>query len=79
MSVIVSTQNKNEEKVLLAFLNSLNYKYQTILDNQQEQNDKLFIDHYNNELKDSENEITSGNYSSQEDVEEFFNNRRKAL
>lgn len=29
MAVVVNTHNEQEEKVLLAFLNSLNYDYQT--------------------------------------------------
>ena len=71
MSVIVNTQNEQEEKILLAFLDSLCYKYQQT----SEDPDKItgaFLDRYNKELEDADADIESGNFVSHEEVEKLL-------
>ncbi len=79
MSVLVNTQNEQEEKVLLAFLDSLHYNYRSNIGDQAEQIDQELLDQYNKEIDQSDSEIEAGNYVSHDDVEQFFRDRRKAL
>ncbi|NQX42862.1 hypothetical protein SAMN05421820_113112 [Pedobacter steynii] len=79
MSVLVNTQNEQEEKVLLAFLDSLRYKYQSDVGDKAEQINKAFLDQYNKEIDQADAEIEAGNYVNHSDVEELFKKRRKAL
>lgn len=79
MSVLVNTQNEQQEKVLLAFLDSLHYSYQSDIDDKAEQVTAAFIDNYNKELEQADTEIEAGNYVKHDDVEQFFQKRRKAL
>ena len=79
MSVLVNTQNEQEEKVLLAFLDSLRYKYQSDIEDKADQINKAFLDQYNKEIEQADAEIEAGNYVSHQDVEQLFQKRRKAV
>ena len=79
MSVLVNTQNEQEEKVLLAFLDSLRYKYQPGIGDKEDQINAAFLDQYNKELDQADADIEAGNYVSHHDVEQLFQKRRKAL
>ena len=79
MSVIVNTRNEQEEKILLAFLDSLKYKYQHTIEDNTEQITTAFLDRYNKEIDKANAEIEAGDYVSQEEVEQLFEKRRKLL
>ncbi|TAH01866.1 MAG: hypothetical protein EAZ15_06455 [Sphingobacteriales bacterium] len=73
MSLIVETKSKQEEKVLKAFLDSLSYTYQPY----NNESDTVFLAQYNYDLAQADAEIDEGNYLSQQQVEQLFNNRAK--
>ena len=79
MSVLVNTKNDQEEKVLLAFLDSLHYNYNTTIGNNDELITTAFLDQYNKEIDQADSEIEAGNFVRHEDVEQFFQQRRKAI
>ena len=76
MNVVVNPKNEQEEKVLLAFLDSLNYQYQA---NSANQSDTSFIDQYSLELDLADQEIEAGEFMNQDEVTELFRNRRKSV
>ncbi|RZL54892.1 MAG: hypothetical protein EOO93_19685 [Pedobacter sp.] len=78
MSILVNTQNEQEEKVLLAFLESLKYNYQANIENE-EQINTAFLNQYNKEIDEADAEIEAGNFISHSDVEKLFEQRRKAI
>ena len=78
MSILVNTQNEQEEKVLLDFLESLKYEYQANVDND-EQISGVFLDQYNKDIDAADAEIENGNFVSQSDVEMLFEQRRKSI
>jgi hypothetical protein len=78
MSILVNTHNELEEKVLLAFLDSLRYDYKSN-NNENKEAIEAFLDQYNEELDNAEAEINSGNYVDQNDVEQLFAARRKSI
>ena len=73
MSILVKTQNENEEKVLLAFLNSLKYQYEFGIDNLE--NAKP----YNYDIETADKEIEEGNFHMHDEVELILKNRTKNL
>ena len=79
MSILVNTHNELEEKVLIAFLNSLRYDYKSGTDGEKEEAIDAFLDQYNKEIDKAEIEIESGNYVDQDYVEKLFASRRKNL
>lgn len=79
MSILVNTHNELEEKVLIAFLNSLKYDYKSDMKGKKEETNKDFLDQYNQEIDQAETEIESGDYVDQDYVEKLFTNRRKNL
>jgi len=79
MSVLVITQNEQEEKVLLAFLDSLRYKYQPNIEDKADQINADFLEQYTKEIDQADTEIESGNYVRHEEVEQLFQKRRKVL
>jgi hypothetical protein len=79
MGVLVNTKNEQEEKVLLAFLDSLRYNYQADVHKNADELNNAFIDEYNTELEKADAAIESGSFVSHDDVEQLFKNRRKAL
>lgn len=79
MSVLVTTQNEQEEKVLLAFLDSLRYQYQSDIEDKAEQINEAFLNQYNKEIEQADKEIEAGNFVTHEDVEQLFQKRRKAI
>ena len=78
MSILVNTQNEQEEKVLLAFLESLKYNYQANIENE-EQINSAFLNQYNKEIDVADAEIEAGNFINHSDVEKLFEQRRKAI
>lgn len=79
MSIFVNTKSEQEEKVLIAFLDSLDYKYQSDISDEPTEVAAAFLNQYNQELDQADNEIEAGNYISHEDVEQLFQKRRKAI
>lgn len=73
MTILVNTHNDLEEKVLIAFLESLKYEYKS--GNYAE--DEVFLDQYNKEIDEAEAEIEAGNYADHDYVEKLFAGRRK--
>jgi hypothetical protein len=65
MEIIVSLHDKQEEKVLLAFLESLAYKYRQYDDYGKPQT----IEEYNQEIEDAEAEIKAGKFITQDELE----------
>jgi hypothetical protein len=78
MSILVNTHNEIEEKVLLAFLDSLRYDYKSDKGERKEDS-AAFLDQYNKEMDAAEADIDSGNYVDQGDVEKLFATRRKSI
>jgi len=79
MSVLVNTKNEQEEKVLLAFLDSLRYNYQADIEEKADQINAAFIEQYNSEIDQADSEIEAGNFVRHQDVEQLFQKRREAL
>ena len=77
MSILVNTHNDVEERLLIAFLNSHRLDYKSGIAGKDDI--EAFIDQYNQELAEAESEIDSGDYLSQEEVENLFATRRKKL
>lgn len=75
MAILVNTHNELEEKVLIAFLESLKYDYKSGNDIE----DEAFLDQYNKEIDDAEAELDAGNYMDHDYVEKLFADRRKNL
>ena len=75
---MVNIKNEQEEKVLLAFLDSLNYNYQSNIKNEDLELNEPFLNLYNDELNKADQEIELGNYISQDEVEKLFIKKRKA-
>ncbi len=62
MGVLVNTKNEPGEKVLLAFLDSLRYSYQTDIKVEAEQINASSIEQYNKEIDQADAEIEAGNF-----------------
>lgn len=77
MSILVNPHNEQEEKVLLAFLNSRKYDYKPNIGADENAVVQAFLDQYNKEIDEAEIEIDSGDYLDQKQVEELLTNRRK--
>jgi hypothetical protein len=77
MSILVNTQNEREEKILLAFLDSLRYNYQTDIGDNIEHTNAAFLDHYNADIEQADNEVAKGEYVSHENVERLLKDRKK--
>jgi hypothetical protein len=78
MNILVNPHNEQEEKVLVAFLDSLHYDYKSDI-GEDFQVSEAFLDQYNKEIDEAEAEIESGNYVSHEEVEKLFASRRQNL
>ncbi|MBD3749629.1 MAG: hypothetical protein IE931_09040 [Sphingobacteriales bacterium] len=70
MSILVTPQNEQEEKVLIAFLESLHYHYETEASNLKE---------YTLEVEKANLEIENGDFLLQEEVEKLILQRRNAI
>jgi hypothetical protein len=77
MSILVNTISEQEEKVLIAFLDSLAIQYKTDIDDSQLVKD--FVTSYNEDMDKSNAEIEAGNFVNQEDVDLLFRNRRNPI
>jgi len=69
----------DQEKVLLAFLNSLKFDYKAGIVADEETMQEEFITQYNSEIGAAVADIDAGNFVLHEDVEKLFADRRKAL
>lgn len=78
MSILVQTRSEQEEKVILAFLDSLAIQYKTDIE-QQEEVFQSFLQEYNQSLDKADSEIEVGNFVNQKDVEALFEKRRKSI
>jgi hypothetical protein len=75
MTIQVYTFNEQEEKALLAFLESGRYNYKsTSVD---ELSESEFLNQYNNDLDEAEAQINSGDFISHQDVKDFFANKKR--
>lgn len=79
MGILVNTKNEHEEKVLLAFLDSLRYNYQSNIGVNDKHINTAFLDQYNEEIDQADAEISTGNFVNHKDVEQLFKVRRKAI
>jgi len=75
MSILVNTHTEQEEKVLIAFLESLQYEYKSNIPGE----DQNFLDEYNKEIDEAEAQIESGDFMTHDYVEKLFADRRKNL
>jgi len=78
MSILVQTRSEQEEKAVLDFLDSLDIEYQTEFEND-EQIPERFTKKYNEALDKADLEIEKGNFLDQNDVEAFFDQRRRTI
>lgn len=79
MGILVNTHTEQEEKILLAFLNSLKFDYTAMPQDQEGEIQSDFLKRYNQEIDAGVAEIEHGNFVVQEDVEKFFADRRKNI
>lgn len=79
MGIFVNTHTEQEEKVLLAFLDSLKFDYTAMPQEQEGEIQTDFLKRYNQEIDAGVSEIEQGNFVVQEDVEKFFADRRKNI
>jgi predicted transcriptional regulator len=79
MTIQVYTHNDQEEKALLEFLSSRHYDYRETVKEETEEPDAAFLDEYNRELDEGEAQIDAGNYFTQEEVMQYFAERRKKI
>lgn len=79
MSVFVNTKNEQEEKVLIAFLESLDYKYQSDISNNSTELENAYLKQYNEEIDQADADIADGKFVHHSEVEELFRKRRKAI
>jgi len=70
MAILVKTHNEEEEKVLLAFLNSLHYDYVPSEIDIPSPNDekRQTLEEYNNEIAEAEAEYKKGNSISMDEL-----------
>jgi putative addiction module component (TIGR02574 family) len=61
MTISVNTQNEQEEKVLIAFLESLNYDYQT-----EDEEDVFLTDEQKAEILRRDNELREGKVTARD-------------
>jgi hypothetical protein len=78
MSVLGNTKNEQEEKVLLAFLDSLRYNYQANVHKSADELNSEFIDQYNAEIEQADAAIEAGSFVSHDDVEQLFQIRHSS-
>ena len=77
MGILVNPHTEHEEKVLIAFLNSMKYDYKPNFDTEKEAVTEAFLDQYNKDIDAAEAEIEAGDYLDQAEVEKLFANRIK--
>jgi predicted transcriptional regulator len=74
MGILVNPHSEQEEKTLIAFLDSMKYDYKADIEDTE-----AFIEQYNKEIDEAEAEIEAGNYLTHAEVELMFAERRKKL
>ena len=77
MSILVNPHNEQEEKALLAFLNSRKYDYKPGIGESDDDAMTAFLDTYNREIDEAEAEIDRGEYFTQDEVEKMLQERKK--
>jgi hypothetical protein len=73
MGILVNPHSEQEEKTLIAFLDSMKYDYKADIEDTE-----AFIEQYNKEI-DEALKIEAGNYLTHAEVELMFAERRKKL
>lgn len=73
------TKNEQEEKILLTFLETLGYNYQNGVGEEVEKMNMVFLEKYNEDIEQADEEVGDGNYVKQADVEKLFRQRRKVF
>jgi len=73
MSILVDIQNKQQENLLMAFLDSNAISYKTAQDMKDRESHEQFLEHYNQEIDKADLEIESGDFLSQVEVELLLN------
>jgi len=77
MSILVNPHSEQDEKALIAFLDSRKYDYKADIDAEDKEGMKAFFDQYNKEIDEAE--IESESYLDHDEVEKLFADRRKNL
>jgi hypothetical protein len=75
MTIQVYTFTEQEEKALLAFLESGHYNYKSTSGD--ELSESEFLDQYNKDLEEAEAQIDKGDFLSHSDVRKFFANKKR--
>ncbi|NRF37480.1 hypothetical protein [Pedobacter foliorum] len=75
MSILIFTNSEHEEKVLVAFLDSLNYKYQSAIE--EDQINLALIEYYTKDIEKASLEMKAGNHINHKDVKELLQLRKK--
>lgn len=75
MTIQVYTFNDQEEKALLAFLESGHYNYKSTSGDELSESD--FLDQYNKDLSDAEAQIDRGDFLSHQNVKDFFATKKR--
>jgi hypothetical protein len=69
MAILVTPHNEQEEKVLLAFLNSLHYDYKpSEIDIPSPEEERQTLEEYNNQVAEAEAEYKKGKSVSTEEL-----------
>ena len=79
MTILVHPHNENEQKVLIAFLESLNYDYNADIKEGDDNTMESFLLEYNREIEAAGAEIDAGIYIEHSEVEKLLANRRKII
>lgn len=77
MSILVNVQNKREESVLMAFLESNAISYKITHEDKDLESQEQFLENYNQELVKADLEIEAGNFLSQNEVELLLNRGKR--
>jgi hypothetical protein len=75
MSILIFTSTEQEEKIVVAFLDSLNYTYQTGVE--QDQVSSALLEYYTHDIEKANLEMKDGNHVSHNDVKELLQLRKK--
>jgi flagellar biosynthesis chaperone FliJ len=78
MSILVNPHNEQEEKALLAFLNSRQYDYKPGVGESEDEAMTAFLDTYNKEIDEAVGQIENGEFYTQDEVEKMLQERRNA-
>ena len=72
MSILISTLNEQEERVLIAFLDSKSISYKTSSEKDLESHED-FLESYNRDLESADSEIETGDFLGHSEVALLLN------